>query len=134
MRNAIELIRQVIARKVRPWTFDGQAVNVQLPPNERTQRITIEQDTDQIVFRSTVLGRSRVTQNHRRWRDLVRQAWLRNATHDVVTFAFDRSDRLIGVIRHPAATLDCNELVLYIDTLARECDRFEYVLTGEDVS
>jgi hypothetical protein len=32
----------------------------------------------------------------------------------------------------PASTLDRDELDLYIETLAKECDRFEYALTGED--
>jgi hypothetical protein len=41
-------------------------------------------------------------------------------------------DHPIGVIEQPVATLDHEELVLYIETLARECDRFEYKLTGSD--
>jgi hypothetical protein len=38
------------------------------------------------------------------------------------------------VIRQPIDTTDDEELVLYINTLAAECDRFEYVVTGEDVN
>lgn len=49
-----------------------------------------------------------------------------------LSFAFDRTDRLVGLIRCPAATLHPNVLLVYITTLARECDRFEYVLTGAD--
>jgi len=52
---------------------------------------------------------------------------------DLVTFAFDDKNNLIGVIEQPALTLDHEELNLYIETLARECDRFEYILTGDDV-
>ena len=43
-----------------------------------------------------------------------------------------RRHRLIGVIEQPAQTLDREELVLHINTLARECDRFEYKLLGKD--
>ena len=32
----------------------------------------------------------------------------------------------------PAATCDHEDVHLYIETLAKECDRFEYVLTGGD--
>ena len=35
--------------------------------------------------------------------------------------------------RRTAATLDREELQMYVETLAKECDRFEYALTGEDV-
>jgi len=35
-------------------------------------------------------------------------------------------------IAQPVATLDHQELKLYIDTVAKECDRFEYILTGSD--
>jgi len=48
-----------------------------------------------------------------------------------VTFAFDHNDRLVGVVEQPAATLDHEEVRVYIETLARECDRFEYTLTGK---
>ena len=37
------------------------------------------------------------------------------------------------MIEVPTATLDREELQLYVETLAKECDRFEYALTGEDV-
>jgi hypothetical protein len=51
---------------------------------------------------------------------------------DLITFAFDDRDNLVGVIEQPVLTLDYEELKLYIETLARECDRFEYILTGDD--
>lgn len=47
-------------------------------------------------------------------------------------FAFDDQDRLIGLIEVPAATLDHEELEVYVETLAKECDRFEYALRGWD--
>ena len=41
-------------------------------------------------------------------------------------------NRLLGRIEQPVATLDHEELELYVEILAKECDRFEYVLTGGD--
>jgi len=52
---------------------------------------------------------------------------------DLVSFAFDDKNNLVGIIKQPALTLDHDELKLYIETLARECDRFEYILTGKDI-
>ena len=59
-------------------------------------------------------------------------AWQRNADHELVTFAFDKYDRLIGHIRHPADYLDLEELELYLFNLAFECDRFEFIISGGD--
>ena len=78
------------------------------------------------------LPASDVTRNKDHWRRIAYRTWRRNASKPLVTFAFDDDDRLIGQIEVPAATLDHEELDLYIETLARECDRFEYVLTGAD--
>lgn len=59
---------------------------------------------------------------------------IHNAFNELVTFAFDENDKLIGLVEQPVATLDDGELALYIETVAEECDRFdrfEYVLTGD---
>ena len=39
----------------------------------------------------------------------------------------------MGTIEQPVASAHDDELRLYIEVLARECDHAEYVLTGEDV-
>jgi hypothetical protein len=49
-----------------------------------------------------------------------------------VAFAFGRDDRLVGIIEQPIATMSPEELLFYVQMLAEECDRFEYMLTGED--
>ena len=51
---------------------------------------------------------------------------------ELVTFAFDQNDRLVGVVEVPAGTLQDEELRVYIEALAKECDRFEYALKGWD--
>ena len=81
---------------------------------------------------STVVGRDFVTADDDAWRALAYRAWRKNALKDLVTFAFDSDDQLIGLIEQPVTTLDHEELQLYVETLAKECDRFEYVLTGRD--
>ncbi len=85
------------------------------------------------MFRSFVLSASAETRTSDHRRRIAYRAWRLNGSKPLVTFAFDDKDRLIGLIEVPAATLDHEELDLYIETLARECDRFEYALTGADV-
>ena len=69
-----------------------------------------------------VLPASEVTRNDEHWRRLAYRAWRRNASKALVTFAFDDEDRLIGLVEVSAATLDHEELDLYVETLAKECD------------
>jgi uncharacterized protein (DUF1786 family) len=78
------------------------------------------------------MGSAAVKNNVKRWNEIVLMTWRRNADHELVTFAFDKNDRLVGLIRHPADYLDPEELEQYILTLTRECDRFEYLLAGRD--
>jgi hypothetical protein len=59
---------------------------------------------------------------------------MRNEATNVVDFTFDDGDRLIGLVRHPESTLDVEELELYLTVLAAECDRFEFLLGGEDLA
>ena len=54
------------------------------------------------------------------------------AMKELGTFAFDEDDRLIGVVEVPSGTLQDEELRVYIEALAKECDRFEYALKGWD--
>ena len=66
-------------------------------------------------------------------RDLIYRTWRKNALKELVAFTFDETGNLIGVIESPTDTLDDEEIVMYIDALAREADRFEYKLTGQDL-
>ena len=98
----------------------------------RRQSVEIRIVDDDYELTSVVLPTSIVTAKQDKWRALARLAWQRNANTDVVTFTFDKRDRLVGRVRHPAATLDLEELSLYVRSLVRECDRFEYLLSGLD--
>jgi len=64
---------------------------------------------------------------------LLPRIWERNRETAVVAFNLDKRGRLVGQIEQLADTLDLSELAFYIELLARECDRFEYVLSGLDV-
>ena len=97
-----------------------------------TQTVQLSHADDRYRFESTVLLSREVTRKQRLWRDIAYRTWRRNAMKELVTFAFDEDDRLIGVVEVPTDTLQDEELRVYIEALAKECDRFEYALKGWD--
>jgi hypothetical protein len=45
----------------------------------------------------------------------------------------NKKGQLRGQIEQLEETIDPEELYFYLEVLARECDQFEYALTGEDI-
>ncbi len=131
MDRVLSMARRLAAERDE-WTLNGNIVEVALAGAGRHQSVLIREQGDEFVLTSVVLGSAFVTKPRRRWQQLTKLAWMRNADHQIVTFAFDRRHRLIGVIRHQKEYLDEAELELYIERLAVECDRFEYLLSGWD--
>jgi hypothetical protein len=131
-REMDRMLHEVLGRH-RDWQRAGSWVDIPTEHGERHQRVHIELAGSHWGFRTVVLRASEVTRTKRGWRELAMRAWLRNDATNLVTFTFDGSDRLIGLIQHPAAHLDADELELYLSVLAAECDRFEYHLGGVDV-
>ena len=60
------------------------------------------------------------------------EVWQRNRRLMLVGMRFDKQGRLVGESWVPKAGLVGDEFLVYLRTLARECDRFEFQLTGED--
>ncbi len=111
----------------------------------RKQRVRISRDGDEYVFATVVLNANDASgapglaaPEPRRNLEptpadaLALRAWTRNAETELVNFTLDPTDRLVGEIRHPVGHLDAAELLIYLQTLATEGDRFEYILTGGD--
>ncbi len=132
MNNLKSILESVAAKQDGMWTVHGRSVEVRLAKRGRKQSVYFEREGKYYLFKSVVLGAAAVTKTTKRWNHLALLSWLYNAEHELVTFAFDKRDRLIGLIRHPAKWLDPEELDLYVSTLARDCDRFEYLLRGYD--
>ena len=59
-------------------------------------------------------------------------AWKRNRFSDLVGFKIDGRGRLVGEAWVPLAGLDAEEWTLYVNAVARACDRVEYLLSGRD--
>ena len=64
----------------------------------------------------------------------VNSAWVRNRLSELVGFTIDRHGRMIGEAWVPKDALTSEEFAFYVNLLARGCDRFEYLLTGKDIS
>lgn len=132
MDGLLEMAQRLAKTHKEDWTLKEKYVDVQLTRGTRHQRVYLSLEEEFYFFVSVVLGSAAVTKNNQRWSELALMAWQRNADHELVTFAFDKHNRLVGLIRHPAEHLDAEELELFITTLARECDRFEYLIAGRD--
>lgn len=132
MERLQEMMRQLSKKHQENWVLKEKYVEVQLGKGMRSQRVYMYFSNGFYFFKSVVLSSASVRANKQKWNELALTAWQRNADHELITFGFDAKDRLVGLIRHPAKYLDLNELELYITTLTRECDRFEYLLAGGD--
>ena len=133
MTQIQRLVRSIPKAQKQAWEVLADQIRVEVSGGSRHQTITIEQRDHLYVFTSVVLGTRSVTKDVRRWRRVVRLVWERNARRQLVTFRFDRRHRLVGQIQHQADSLDPEELELYVNALARECDWLEHLLTGKDV-
>jgi hypothetical protein len=99
--------------------------------NKRRQIITVGRQNERYMMSSVVLGRARVADIGRS--RLLSLAWQRNRETNVVAFSLDKRGRLVGQVEQLVETIDPEELAFYIELLARECDQFEYALSGKDL-
>jgi len=125
-------VDKLIGERSLPWQRSGSTVHVQLW-NGRKQRVTLGTFEDLYTFTSVAARSAFVTESTDRWNDFAVRVWRKNALSELVGFAFDRKHNLIGIIEQPQSSLEPEELFVYIDAVARECDRLEYALTGKDV-
>lgn len=127
-----KMIKALSSKHQDSWQLYDKYVDVKLPRRKRHQRVIFRRKEAYYYFESVVMGRAKVNTLDGGKRTLVLLAWQRNADHEIVNFAFDKRDRLVGVIRHPAEHLDPEELEIYITALTHECDRFEFLISGRD--
>ena len=95
----------------------------------RRHRVTIKDDGDVYMISGFVVRQAVVTSIP----DLPVRAWIRNRVTQLVGFRIDQRLRLVGEAWLPKAGLTSEEFRLYLRTVACECDRFEYILTGRDI-
>jgi hypothetical protein len=130
--DVLSQIDRIIQQWKLPWARSGQLVDVELWKDGRRQQVFVEARAHSIHFRSVAAPSRHVKQSSRYWRELALRAWRKNTSKEIVGFAFDRKDRLIGCAEHPGTRLTNRDLQTYVEVVARECDHMEFLLTGED--
>jgi len=95
----------------------------------RRHRVTVDDMDDSYRLTAVVAGAAVAIAIE----DLPVRTWQRNRGTELVGFRKDKRGRLIGESWVPKAGLSAAEFQLYIHTVAAECDRYEFELTGKDV-
>lgn len=113
--------------RAKDFSIDEPHVDVRFE-DERRHRVTVEDEGDAYRISSFVVRQAVVASLP----DLPIQLWIRNRSTQLVGFRIDRQQRLVGETWIPKAGVTPEEFQLYVRTVAAECDRLEYVLTGRD--
>lgn len=139
--RGLERVRELLGRQAAiTWDEEGADIVVDMtcsdsdhrrldtsrPTTARKQRVRVSRKGSEYVFATIV--RKETSGDH----DMALKAWQRNAETELVNFALDPKEQLVGEIRHPVGHLDEGEVLVYLQALATEGDRFEYVLSGRD--
>ena len=95
----------------------------------RRQRVAVEEHGREYLLRSFVVRQAVVASMP----DLPVRIWERNRSTALAGFRINGRGQLVGEAWVPRAGLRAKEFRLYVRTVAAECDRLEYVLTGRDV-
>jgi hypothetical protein len=133
MRRFSQLASDAVEKHAPDWALDGHVLTVWTKGRARHQDMRLSRVGGSYAITSTILGPGAVRRTDKGWRRLALIAWQRNAEQGLVTFGFDKNDRLVGQVVHPADHLDVEELDVYVQALSQECDRLEYLLSGKDV-
>ena len=96
----------------------------------RRQQIDVTCDRSYVRFTSQ--GASSTLWEETEYWDLIPYSWERNYHTDIVDFFFDEGGDLRGRIQQLGATMQLEEFVFYVTTLAKQMDRVEYLLEQED--
>ena len=132
VEKAIHFAERLSKKKGQGWGISSKQLVVPVGRNGRIHKIRFRMENEQLQLLTVVLDAAAVTRSDQGWRDIAVLAWKRNSESDVVSFQFDSRDRLIGCVTHPIEHLDFEEFENFIEVLAAESDRFEFLLTGKD--
>ena len=135
--EAIGELREIVDQLISTGKLDAERKNlelfVQLTGSTRQQRIAMSVRHSVYEFTTVIANVTNVigsTQKARR--DLQFRIWRRNALKPVVALYIDDQDQIIGRITCTIESAHADEVSFYLATLARDCDRFEYILSGSD--
>lgn len=103
-------------------------------PSGRTQWVRYQERDGTVRLTSNVAYRSELDPLGLDDEQLAHDILRRNRETRVVTFGFGRDRRVEAWVTTPREHLQTKELLFYLVTLAREADRYEYLLTRSDRS
>ena len=109
------------------FRMDGEYIEVTFA-SERRQRVRIEDQGDAFRLCSVAARAKKLSDLSNP--ELV--AWERNRSLSLMGFRVDERGCMIGEAWVPKVGLTAEEFQLYVRTVALECDRFEFKLTGQD--
>lgn len=109
-------------------TVDGSAIDVSFVDGRR-QLVSVAEEAEEYRLSSFVVKQAKAQSIP----DLPLQVWKRNRSTAIVGFRIDDRGRLVGEARVPKQGVTAEEFQLTVRTVAVECDRWEFILTGCDV-
>ena len=112
----------------KAFTTDDKGITVSLADG-RSHRMTVEELATDYLLSAVVLSSAKMAATGI---PAVR-IWEMNRSLNLVGFRIDAKGRLIGEARMPMVGLTPTEFQLVATNLAVECDRYEYMLTGQDL-
>lgn len=105
----------------------GDVVEVRFA-GERAHRVTVERSSHGWTLTARIASGAALNQlEHPEL-----YVWQRNRTSQLVGFRIERNDRLMGEAWIPDDELTPEEFLLYVRTVASDCDRLEALITGRD--
>jgi len=107
--------------------YSGDTIEIRFDSG-RGQKVMVTDGGESLLLSSVVMRRAEAQVMD----GLSEMAWLRNRSVRLVGFRIDERSRLIGEVWVPKAGLTAGEFQACLHAVAKECDRFEYQLTGRD--
>lgn len=133
MEALLQIVDDLVTHDPDSYKRNGNYVRVGVDRFGRMQRIHLARKSNFYVLTSPVAHVEGVTgKDSRKRRKLQLRIWARNALKPLVCLRIDGRDRIIGQILVPVGQTSSSTIEFYLKNLARDCDRFEYVLTGLD--
>ncbi len=121
----VDWFRLCRAKDLKP---SGDQIDVEFISGRR-HLVSIIDDGSALRLEGMVARRAVVAEHD----DIAIVVWTRNRTTALVGFRIDDRGRLVGGTVVPKVGLTAKELQTCVRTVAAECDRFEYLLTGRDI-
>lgn len=114
--------------RAKDFTIKSNLIDVKLG-NERSHSVTIEDDGEAYLLIARVAMKSII----KKIPNIKTSILKRNRVTQLIGFRIDKAGHLIGYAWIPKEGIFREEFQFYVRKLAFESDRYEYLLTGEDV-